>query len=223
MREKFIRFGITDNNGHRAATWKIWTSNSKSDIYLACRELGGALKASFHQSGTWHFGFIDSLDKYFNTEEAINKGRHIKIWARPKPIADGVTLAFRIVTPFASVKTPIDPDLKDIKWVSNCSSSLATEIDIIITSKELAQDSWPGKNNMSTKLIGSFKLNNGETVWVVSWEVPVPNLSSLNGLNVQFFKGQNKSDLKSASLKAIIFADEADGSKTLIDCVVENK
>jgi hypothetical protein len=221
MREQFIRFGITDNYGHRAATWKIWTPNSKSDIYLSCRELGGVLKASLHQSGSWHFGYNNSLDTYFESEEAFDKCKYIEIWPRPKPIAEGITLAFRIVTPHASVNTPMEPNMKDIKWVSNCSVTLATEIDIIITSYEHGQDNWPGKNNMATKFIGSYKLNNTETLWVVSWEIPVPDLSSLSGNKFQFFKGKSIADLKSTNLKAIIFADQADGSRTLIDCAVK--
>ncbi len=223
MREQYIRFGITDNNGLRAATWKIWTPNSKSDIYLSCRELRGTLKASLHQSGSWHFGYTNPLENYLEAEEAFNKNRHIEIWPRPNPIADGVTLAFRIVTPFNSVKTLIEPGIKDIVWVPNCSPTLATEIDIIITSFEQGNDSWPSKNIMATRLIGSYKMNNSETVWVVSREVPVPDLSSINGNELQLYKGKSKDDLKSANLKAIVFASEADGSRTLIDCTVEYK
>ena len=223
MREQYIRFGITDNNGQRASTWKICTPNSKSDIYLSCRELGGTLKASLHQSGSWHFGYTGSLENYFETEETFKKSRHIEIWPRPEPIAAGVTLAFRIVTPFNSVKTIIEPGIKDIIWVPNCSPTFATEIDIIITSFEQPQDSWPGKNKMGTRLVGSYKMNNSETVWVVSWEVPVPNLSSLNGKRPNYYKGKSEADLKSTNLKAIVFANEADGSRTLIDCAVEFK
>ncbi len=223
MREQFIRFGITDNHGQRAATWKIWTPHSKSDIYLSCRELRGTLKASLHQSGSWHFGYINSLDKYFETEDALNKSKYIEIWQRPKPIVEGFTIAFRIVTPYTSVSTPIEPDIKDINWLPNCSATLATEIDIIITSFDQGQDNWPGKNKMSTKLIGSYKLNNEETVWVVSWEIPVPDLSSISKNTFQFFKGKSKADLKSDCLKAIVFADETDDSRILIDCTVKNK
>ena len=74
---------------------------------------------------------------------------------------------------------------------------------------------------MGTKIIGSYKLDNDEIVWVVYWYISMPNLSSISGNTFQFFKGRNKSELKSKNLKAIIFADENDGSRTLFDCAVD--
>ncbi|GAA0878002.1 hypothetical protein GCM10009119_09700 [Algoriphagus jejuensis] len=221
MKEKFIRFGISDGHGRRAATWKIWTPRSKSDIYLSCRELG-IFKVSLHQSGSWHFGFIsNSLDEYFDEEAPFLKSRHIKIWPRPKPFAAGTTLAFRIITPHTSVKTLIEPGTKNIKWISNCSPALATEIDIIITSYELDENSWPGKTQMGTRLIGSYKLSSSEFIWVVSWEVPVPDLSSLSRGKSTLCKGKSVADLKSTDLRAIVYGDSDDGSKFFIDCTVE--
>ena len=222
MKENYIRFGITDSNKQRAATWKLWTPKLKTDIYLSCRELRGAIKTSMHQSGSWHFGYTkETGSKYFETEEAFYKNQYIEKWPRPKTIGEGVTLAFRIVTPFSAVTTPIEKNEQDIIWIPNCSEGLATEIDIIITQNYEGSDNWPGEKNMGTKIIGSYKLDNGETVWVVYWYIPMPNFSSISGNTFQFFKGRNKSELKSNNLKAIIFADENDGSRTLFDCAVD--
>ena len=221
MKRQEIKFGITADN-RRAATWKLVTPKSKSDIYLICRELGGAIKVSMHQTGSWHIGYTkEEGRKYFETEESFNQHKHIEIWPRPKQIAEGVILAFRIVTPFSSVTTRIEKNIKKIIWVPNCSEGLATEIDIIITPNYEGLDNWPGKKSMGTKIIGSYQLDNGETVWVVYWYIPMPNLSSMNGNAFQYFKGQNKSELTSNNLKAIIFADENDGSRTLFDCAVD--
>ena len=87
----------------RAATWKLWTPQLKSDIYLSCRELRGTIKTNMHQSGSCHIGYTkETNSKFLETEEAVYKNQYIEKWPRPKPIADGVTLAFRIVTPFFS-------------------------------------------------------------------------------------------------------------------------
>jgi hypothetical protein len=221
MKDQFLRFGIR-NNGLRAATWKIWTPKLKSDIYLSCRELKGSIKASLHQSGSWHFGYTDqALDKYFESEEAFEKSKYIEIWPRPKPIADGVTLAFRIVTPHSATTTPVGQTSKDVFWIPNCSEGSATEIDIIISPATNDAQNWPGKNRMGTKLIGSYNLPSKETVWVVYWEIALPDLSSFSGKAFNFFKGKSKIDLVGANLKAILFGDEQDGSRTLFDCSVE--
>jgi hypothetical protein len=59
MGEQALRFGIHDGAGHRASTWKLWTKTGtgKSEIYIACRELRGTLKASLHESRQWHIAF----------------------------------------------------------------------------------------------------------------------------------------------------------------------
>lgn len=221
MKRQEIKFGITDDS-RRAATWKLVTPKSKSDIYLSCRELRGAIKASMHQSGSWHLGYTkETGSKYFETEESFYENQYIEKWPRPKPISKGITLAFRIVTPFSAVITPVEKNQKKIIWISNCQEGQATEIDIIITSKYEGLDNWPGEKGMGTKIIGSYNLDNGETVWVVYWYIPMPNLSSISGNTFQFFKGRNKSELKSNKLKAIIFADENDGARTLFDCAVD--
>ena len=225
MSRKELRFGIfNERKGLRAATWKLWTLKSKSDIYLTCRQLGGDIKLSFHESGSWHFGFSkEGFEKRFDIEESLNKSRHVDIWKRPMPIVDGVTLALRIITPFSAVTAPIELTDKNIIRIPNCSDGFATEVDLLITSYTEDLDSWPGKNKMGTKLVGSYAIEKTERVWVVYWETPLPNLSSPNSNSIQFFKGKQKSDLlESGNLKAIAFADAEDGSKIIIDCAVVN-
>ncbi|MCK4679455.1 MAG: hypothetical protein KAT48_15075 [Bacteroidales bacterium] len=119
-------------------------------------------------------------------------------------------MAFRIVTPYSAVNTPIDGTPNRITWIPNCTEKHATEIDIIITSFNSNQDKWPGKNKMGTKLIGSYNLNNGETVWIIFWTIPMPDLSALSGKAFQFYKGRNKQDLTSKNLRAIGFAEGSD-------------
>lgn len=217
-KDNHLRFGITDNNGHRAATWTITNPKSKSDIYISCRELRGTIKTSLHQSGSWHIGYMKDVAE--NLENDQNK--YIEIWSRPKPIAIGITLAFRVVTPFSAVTSPVNKSSKEIFWISNCNEGFATEIDIIITSADILISNWPGKSNMNTKLIGNFKLNNQETVWLVYRTIPMPDLSIINGKQFQFLKGKNRQDLVSGNLRAIIFGQETDGSRTIFDCAIQN-
>jgi len=82
---------------------------------------------------------------------------------------------------------------------------------------------WPGKRGMGSNLIGEFKLENGNSVWAVYRTIQMPDLSSLNTSVGGFFKGKGPSDLENDSLRAIVFATEADGSRLMIDCVVSRE
>jgi len=179
MVECSIRFGITDGEGHGASTWKLWThrGKGKSDIYLTCRALGGALKASLHQSGSWHLAYTQrTFEEKVEAAVAKQRDRFIERWPRPKSIAEGVTLAFRIVTPWSSVISSIGETKSNIIWIPNAPKPKATEIDVITTAQTAPVSGWPGKRSMGTSLVGSFQLENGEAVWVVHRVVDMPDL-----------------------------------------------
>lgn len=227
MPKRSLRFGIHDESGNRSATWKLWTEigGGNSELYLANRSLGGTLKASLHQSGNWHIAY--SQKTFEEQVEGIIpkfKDRFIEKWPRPNEIAFGVTLAFRIVTPSLALKSSKNHGkYAKVKWIENAPSSKATEIDIIITKPEVNVSGWPGKQTMGTSLIGSFKLENKETVWAVSWIVDMPDLSKLDKGVGKFFRGKSKKDLERDGLRILIFGTEADGSRVIYDCAVQSK
>ncbi len=185
MPERSIRFGITDGAGKRSATWKCWTPTGigKHDVYLACRELGGALKTSLHETGQWHVAYSNSFfDEKVVEPGHKKKGRFIEKWARPKELAPGVTLAFRIVTPWSAVRTPYDhKNFKRMHWLQNANEGKATEIDIIVTSSTTPVTGWPGMRSMNTSLVDSMRLDNGESThwwecWLWKWHKEFDNL-----------------------------------------------
>jgi hypothetical protein len=105
-----LRFSVQNPAGQRAATWKCSAPNTTDDVYLACREVDGTFKVSLHQSGEWNIAFTPSFyDRAVRDEDTTARGRFLDQWTRPAPIAPGVTLALRIVTPWSSVITPITP------------------------------------------------------------------------------------------------------------------
>lgn len=227
MAQRSLRFGISDGIGLRAATWKLWTETSggKSEVYLACRSLGGTLKASLHQSGNWHIAYSHKTFKE-KVEGAIPKfkDRFIERWPRPSEIAPGVSLAFRIVTPYSAVTSSLDTgNFKGVQWLPNAPELKATEIDILITKPTTKVTGWPGKRSMGTSLIGSFPLNNGETVWAVYWVIDMPDISQLGRGTGHLFKGRTREDLESEDLRALVFGTERDGSRVMYDCAVQRK
>ena len=226
MPQKSIRFGVGSSGSLHAATWKLWTeaSGGHSEIYLACRALGGELKVSLHQSGNWHVAF--SAKTYKDKVEGaipILTSRFAEKWPQPPDIALGVTLAFRIVTPETAVSS--NSEIKNpnkIKWVPPPPDNKAVEKYILITTPHAKIPEWPGKDSMGTELIGSFQLNNGNIVWVVSLIIDCPDFSKSGSGTGHFFKGKSKDDLKdSANLRALAFGDNPDGSRVIYDITVE--
>lgn len=215
--------------GQRAATWKLWTETAggKSDVYLACRELGGLLKTSLHESGKWHIAFEATAfeERVKGAIPSIND-RFLDKWPRPVEYAPGVTLAFRIVTPWSAVSTDIEPSRtkKQVIWLSNAPEPKATRIEIFVTKPSTHTTGWPGKQGMGTSLIGSIPLQNGETIWAVYRVTDMPKIQLPGGTGaVNFFRGCSERDLRKpgSNLKTIIRCDEANGTPAMYDCRVQ--
>jgi hypothetical protein len=220
MADRLIRFGVGDGS-KRAATWKCWNTKGTNDVYVACRELGGALKTSLHESGSWHVAFSwDYLEKNADFPSTEWPTRYIEKWPKPPDIATGVTLAYRIVTPAASVTTAVVPDqTTGVLWIAPAADGFAVEIDILISRPSAVLRSWPGRTSMGTQLVGSFLTEAGDTVWVVNWTIPVPDSKEPLTGRGRFFKGRSAADLAEPNVRAILFGDEPDGSRKMIDCV----
>lgn len=227
MPQRSLRFGIHDGAGNRASTWKIWTEvgGGNSEIYLTNRSLGGTLKASLHQSGNWHIAYSQkTFEEQVKGAIPKFKDRFVEKWPRPQEIARGITLAFRIVTPYSAViNSKNTGKYGKVKWIDNAPEPRATEIDVIITEPSGKVSGWPGKRSMGTSLIGSIQLENGETVWVVHWIIDMPDLSKVEKGIVRFFKGKSSKDLKSEGLRALVFGTEPDGSRVIYDCAIQSK
>jgi len=217
MPEQLIRFCVSDGKGLRAATWKCWTPAGKEDVYLACRELKGAMKASLHQSGSWHLAYDPGFfETSVRQEDRTNKGRFIDKWQTPAHLAPGVLLAFRIVTPCGAVFTS-QPETSGIFSAPKPAEGRAIEFDLFLVEPMIVLSGWPGKERMKTELVGSYNVPSGRTVWIVYWEIPMPRLPQLRGAP-KYFEGRGPEDLTGDSLTALLFGDEPDGSKVIYDC-----
>jgi len=225
MSQRALRFGIHDGAGGRAGTWKLWTDagGGKSEVYLLCRELGGTLKASLHESGEWRISYSQrTFEGYVKGAIPKFQDRCIEMWPRPSEFAPGITLAYRIVTPWSAVTRPIEGcNVKGITWLPNAPEQKATEIDILFTKPTTRVNGWPGKRSMGTSLIGSIPLKNGETVWAVHWVVDMPDFTKLGKGTARFYKGRSKKDLESEGLGVLVFGSAPDGSRVVYDCAVQ--
>jgi hypothetical protein len=184
--------------------------------------LAGELKASLHESGSWHIAYTRAFfEESVKPTTVVEKDRFVERWPRPAAQAPAVTLAFRIVTPSAAVKTPITASDSEVLWVPNAPPPLATEMAIILTGASATTTTWPGQRSMGTSLIGSLKLANGQTAWVVHRVDDMPDLSRLGTLPMAFFKGKSRADIQGDGLRALLIGSEPDGSRVMYDCSVD--
>ena len=224
MPKREIRFCIHDGKGNRAATWKCWSpsSSGKNDVYIATRELGGAIKISFHQSGQCHLAYIQKYwEEQVPNEFKNEKGRYIYKWEVPEHNEAGCKLLFRVVTPYSSTSVPFKySEYKKMNWVDNCPDGLATEVYFILALPGVTISGWPGNNAMDTKLIGSYELSDGTSLWLVFRDIKIPDLSHIKG-RFKFYKEKRKRDLVEGNKKILVFGSEPDGSQVIYDCAMK--
>jgi hypothetical protein len=220
--EVVIRFGVGDGVTRRAATWKCWARRGvgKNDIYLACRELRGALKTSLHETGRWHVAFdAQYLSAHGGAHERPT--RMIEAWDRPSELVPGLTVAHRIVTPSGTVSAHVENPANDVVWLPPPPDGKAVETDILITAPGVRTTSCPGQARMGTQLVGSFTLDSGDTVWVVYHVVKLPSAGvTLTASNVRYFAGKTWDDIRGGGVRAILFSSEPDGSRVMYEAVL---
>ncbi len=225
MAHREMRFGIASVAGFRAATWKLWTdgASEKPSLYLARRAPGGQLKTSLHASGSWHTSYSSqTFDAAVKPIAHDGTDRFIQSWPRPTPIAPGLVLALRIITPASAVCSPMSRADDGVMWLPNAPEGKATEIDIVLAAASTPIADWPGKRSMGTALAGSLPVGGAETAWVVHRVVELPRESPLPpGAAARFYKGRSAADLDDGNLRAIAFGSEPDGSRTIWDIAVE--
>jgi hypothetical protein len=219
-----LRFGIATVAGYRAATWKLWTDGpeDRPELYLACRPLGGHLKTSLHASGQWHTAYSkETFDAKVKGVASPGTDRFIQRWPRPGPLAPGVVLAFRIVTPSSAVTSRMTAEDTDVLWQPNAPEGQAREIDVILVAASTSVTGWPGKRSMGTSLVGSLQLARGDTAWVVHRVTDLPKSPSLPDGRFRFYRGRGPVDLAGANLRALAFGNEPDGSRVIYDFAVD--
>ena len=218
MPEQNIRFVVVSPENMRAATWKCWNPPNSSDVYLACRELGGAVKASLHQSGSWHLAYLeDFYQRSMPDDKKSESGRYISKWAKPSDIAPGYTLAFQIITPSAAVNSSFENSPK-FERVPAPSDGAAIEISVFILTGKATENACPGQSTMGTKPVGSMPLPNGSVVSIVYRECQTPDVT-FGPVKAHLFRGASTEGLENAKLRMLMFGDKADGSRVIFDSV----
>lgn len=218
MAEESIRFGVKDPlRARRTATWKIWAAKNTNDVYLVCRPVGRAIKLSLHQSGQWHFAFanIDLFDV-----DSIPETRFLNIYQKARPLIPGVTLACRVHLPWFSATIPLDAETeRDTLWIAPAPEGHSIEVAIFLYSgTSPPPGDWPGRDSPKTEFVGQIELAGGGWLVVVQRAVPFVNLlPRQQPSQSRFFRGCSAADLSGPGLRAVGWAQNADGSIVVME------
>lgn len=222
MAQKVIRFGVVDGRGHRASSWKCWAESGrgKNDVYLTCRKLGGVVKASFHESGSWHIAFASGRFPSMFEDPDRPQSRFAMRWSRPPELSPGVMLPCRVLVPWYAPTVPESTSDSTVMWVQTAPPGKALEFAVILTSAATCVTGWPARRSMNTELVGKITLDSGDRVWVVYHIIDWTDPPSITG-RPRFAKGKTAADLRGDGVRALAWRQERDGSIAFLDAPVK--
>lgn len=112
-----IRFAAGTETGLRSTVWKL--EESKGNIYLKSRMMGGDTKISLHKSGSCQFSFTKEwVQENIGIRIKKNADRHFSQWTRPVPIESESHLTFRLVIPGTELRIiPYEKKLEKVLWL----------------------------------------------------------------------------------------------------------
>lgn len=214
MPERSVRFGVSNHAGARSSTWKCWSQagNGKTDVYVACRALRGALKLSMHKSGRWHIAFDSAQFEGLFDDEMRPESRFAAKTDRPVPLAQGVILGCRVHIPSYGVSIPVTELENDVVWVPAPDSGKSIEFAVLITDAAAQVTDWPTKCSMGTELAGTFDLDDGSHVWIVHHQVATAEPLLPSSDSPRFFKGQREEALDTEGVRGVSWGKAPDGS-----------
>ncbi len=214
MPERSVRFGVANHAGGQSSTWKCWSQagRGKTDIYLTCRALRGALKLSMHESGRWHIAFDAAQFQGLFDDHMRPEGRFATRMDRPAPLVQGVTLACRVHIPSYGVSIPALDLEEGVVWVAAPERGQSIEFAVMITEPSVQVTDWPTKRSMGTELAGTFDLDDGSRVWIVHHQVATTEPRLPSSGTPRYFKGKGHEDLDAQGIRGVTWGTAPDGS-----------
>lgn len=162
---KGSRIQLTDGGRRQSTVWRIFSARHAADLYITPLMVGGAVKVSLHQSGSWNVGLT--------AEHAAQSGiqahtRHWEVWKRGggEDVGPGLTRAWYLMIPDEELRVGVpDPKAYPIPAVG---PGHAASIEVLI-----ALNDGPTLVFEETAIIGLWRLaGRAESCLVISRRIP---------------------------------------------------
>lgn len=165
-----VRFNVTTDGSCRSVEWRVWTVKNADDVYVAARILGGEIKVSLHQTGSWSHGF--TADGKAKDSLLPGQSRHFAIWQRPDEIAPGWTRAVQIIVPDAALQARPSPGTTK-KPVADLRAAHGGNTTVAEVWLESAANLTPPPL-AGSQLAGRLSQPGGGTTWIVGRRTTLP-------------------------------------------------
>ena len=164
------RFGVVATDSRRSSVWSVWSNGS--DVYVAPRMKGGDFKISLHKSGVWRIAFDKNYAERMRELGTGSNDRCIERLRRPPENAQGLTRAVRMYFPDSDLRGFVDQgweESKPIEKIAAPPQDGLRVIDLLFTSSrsKFGEADWPLRGSLQAEKIGSWKLPNGDILWLV--------------------------------------------------------
>jgi hypothetical protein len=109
-----LRWRAVSEDGRSSPSWKLWIYGN--DVYLCQRSLGGDLKISLHESGTFQTSLIngDKATEWLGP----NRSRHLDRWERMPEFFIGWTRLIEVIHPYPELGQFEELDIQKVDHVA---------------------------------------------------------------------------------------------------------
>lgn len=210
------RFGVGDPDGARSSEWVVMWKPTTSDVYLAARTLGGALKVSIHERGQCRVRAPD----HRRWKSPGDPPRFLDVWTIDPN--SRFEFPFGVIVPTSELREAPWAKHKDkgTVWLPAKPES-AVEIAVFLTrdgprpNKALAAAGW-GKN------IVLERLPDGRDLLVVAGETNLPEERRIELQHVRLQVRPLVAALLSppANPRLLLFATNEQGTRRIVEAAV---
>lgn len=231
-----IRFGAFGRDGKYSGTWICWTNRGteKRDVFVACRETAGSIKASLHESGNWHVAFDGG--KFASMFDAMSAppSRFLTKLNKPPILVNGLTVACRIFIPWSSVARDAPARPKEVMWLDCPPPGSALEVFVLLSDSLPIPGDWPGRwggpnvnwieydeacvprlnrpTGWMTQNVGSICPASGGSIQIVFRTIPFTIPPSLQLGSSGLLSGYSEEDLLNPGMRAVLWGVGHDGA-----------
>lgn len=157
-----------------SAVFRIWSPDSKSDVYAAVRDIAGDIKISLHETGECNAGLTAQFAKQeLAAVSAMGGSRHQSQWRRQTHTGPLIVTPLQFVIPASELRMWQESSIKteNVTWLEPPAQGRSIIISCIFSDQSLPNDEWPGRQN-GTYLFGTKLLPNGEKFWLIWQDCP---------------------------------------------------
>ena len=165
------RFQVIAAAGRSSDVWRVWAD--ENDVYVAPRAKGGEFKISLHASGKWRLAFTEEYAQQMHKLGTWNSDRRVDSLDRPAEHANAFIRAVCLYFPDSELRAPVQQKPGEIVKIPGPSKDGVRVVNVIFTTSEsrFTQNDPPLRGSLGAEPLGRWVLPNGETLWVVHYEL----------------------------------------------------